>query len=295
MIRMLRRRDFLGVLPVLAITGCRRAAAPIAVGSHNSTEQAILGEIAAQHLEHRLQRKILRRLRLGGSQIAFQSLQDGEVSFYAAYTGAIVTDILREQPSSDPSIVLERARSEMRRTAQSELLDPLGFRPGIVGVIRADDLRAQKIATLSEAAAVKDGWRIAITFEYQQRSDVIPPLNQYHLPMTAPIHAVDSEALFKTIQEAQASMIFTSATDGMLESGKWKILQDDRNLFTPQQVCFLVRQSAVEAEPRLRGALGELSGKFTNETMRKLNAQVDIDGIRVEDVARVFLKTTGLA
>src|ERR1700675_4373707 len=83
---------------VLVPFGCDRSKS-IVVGSKASTEQMLLGEIAAQHLENRLGQKIERRLSLGGTLITFQSLQNGEIGLYPEYTGAIETEILKEQPS----------------------------------------------------------------------------------------------------------------------------------------------------------------------------------------------------
>jgi glycine betaine/choline ABC-type transport system substrate-binding protein len=44
----------------------------------------------------------------------------------------------------------------------------------------------------------------------------------------------------------------------------------------------------------LRPALAELSGKFNFETMRKLNAQVDVEHRTVATVAADFLAQVGL-
>jgi glycine betaine/choline ABC-type transport system substrate-binding protein len=99
------------VLVALTAGGCRRAKT-IVVGSKGSTEQMLLGEITAQHLESRLGRKIDRRFNVGGTLIAFQSLQNGDIGVYPEYTGAIETEILKEQPSTDPALVFERARLE---------------------------------------------------------------------------------------------------------------------------------------------------------------------------------------
>src|SRR6266446_3151546 len=148
------------LLAMLVAAGCGNSPKPVVVGSLNSTEQNILSEIVAQHLEHRFGRKIDRNPNLGGAQNAYQALQNGQVSLYPEYTGAIITEILREQPSADAALVFERARGEMRRIAQAELLPPLGFDNGFVAVIRADNPRAAKISTLTEAAESSEGWKL---------------------------------------------------------------------------------------------------------------------------------------
>ena len=291
---MMRRRAFLAGLALIGTEACRRGPRPIMVGSASTTEQALFGEIAAQHLEHRLARKVERRLRIGGPLISYQALQNGEISVHAEYAGTIITEILREQPAADASVVLERARNEMRRTARAELFDPLGVSADIVGVIRANDPRAESVSTLSEAARVADGWKIAVSFEFQQRPDGIPGLSQYHLPMVAPLRAVDSNTLFQKLGDGQVSLILTTATDGALVSSSWKSLRDDRGAFTARQACYLVRLEVLNAEPRIRTAISELSGKLSNQKMRVMNSEVDREGRSLADVAAAFLKSAGL-
>ncbi|HTD42570.1 MAG TPA: glycine betaine ABC transporter substrate-binding protein [Bryobacteraceae bacterium] len=294
---MIRQRSWVAlallVPAVLAAGGCSRPR-PIVVGSKGSTEQTLLGEIVAQHLENRLGQKIQRHLSLGGTLIAFQALQSGEIGLYPEYTGAIETEILKEQPSGDSSLVFERARGEMRRVAQSELLDPLGIDNRFVAVIRSDDPRAAKVSTLSEAVEVTSAWKVGVSYDFQQRTDGLPLLSQYRLPMLASVRSLEPELVFKTAEQGQVTLIAANATDAPLDLKEWKVLRDDRNVFPPYQACLLVKQGVLAAEPRLKPALAELSGKFTTEKMRHLNAQVDLYHRPAAEVAAMFLAQAGL-
>jgi osmoprotectant transport system substrate-binding protein len=53
----------------------------------------------------------------------------------------------------------------------------------------------------------------------------------------------------------------------------------------------VVRERTEAKFPQLRAALQELSGKFTDATMRRLNAAVDVDHRTVSRVAAEFLRT----
>ena len=97
----------LGAAVLLASCSSKK---PIVVGSKNETEQMLLGEIVAQHLEHRLGRTVQRRLGLGDTAILYQSIISGEVGIYPEYTGLIESEILKEQANPDPQIVLARVR-----------------------------------------------------------------------------------------------------------------------------------------------------------------------------------------
>ena len=278
----------------LAAVGCGKSQKTIVVGSMSSTEQVVLGEIVAQHLEHRLGRKVDRRLDLGGTTLAYQAFQSGQISFYAEYAGSIVTQILKEQPGADASLIFARAQGEMKRTTQAELLNPLGLDNSFVVVIRADDPRAAKVSTLSEAAAVKDGWILGATAEFQQLDDGMPSLTQYKLPMKAAPRSMDGGLLFKALEEGMVTMIVAHATDGALTQKTWKMLSDDRHVFVPKQASLLVQGSMLAAQPDVRPALEELSGKIATEKMRELDAQVDLDHRQPKDVAAAFLAQSGL-
>jgi hypothetical protein len=71
-------------------------------------------------------------------------------------------------------------------------------------------------------------------------------------------------------------------------------LKDDRASFPPYQAAFVVGDQAARREPRLKAALQELSGRFSDDTMRRLNRQVLDRHGRVEQVAKEFLLETGL-
>jgi len=285
------RRSLSLVVSVLALlfASCKKATPPIVVGSQNTTEQTLIGEITAQHLENRLGIHVIRRTGVGGTLIAYQSMQGGEIGIYPEYSGTIITEILKEQPAPNADQVYERAKGEMARIAQTQLLPPLGVDNSFVGVVKTKNPQAQRIATMSDAADANEGWKLAYSYEFQQKSDTVPALTQYHLPMATPVRALDSLALFQSLEDGRATLIVTRTTDGQLRSKDYKVLADDRNVFTTQRLCLLVRQSVLAAEPRLAGALAELSGKFTNEKMRELNAEVDIDHKSFDAVAKSFL------
>ena len=264
------------------------------MGSKNFTEQVVLGEIIAQHLEHRLGRKITRRLDLGGTLITYQALLDGQIALYPEYTGTIEAEILKETPSPVPAEVFARTQQEMLRRAQVQVLNPLGIDNSFVMVIRTSDAKKYNIATLSEAAQVKTGWKIGMGYEFSQRIDGLPALNSYHLPLSANPSTMDLGLMYKALDQGQVTMIAANATDGALLGHDWTVLRDDKKVFGSYQACIMVRQDRLAEEPRLGPALEELSGKFTNDAMRKLNAEVDVDHRDVHQVAADFLKQAGL-
>ncbi len=269
---------------------CGRSQKPIVVGSKDETEQMILGEIVAQHLEHRLGRAIERRSGLGGTPVLYQALISGEVGVYPEYTGLIESEILKEPASADPQILLTRVRSQMDM-AQLELLDPLGFDNPPAIVVSAKG--TEKLATLSDAARQEKPWKPGFTSDFQSRLDGLSALAPYRLPFDPPL-VTQARRLFPALEKGDVNMIAARATDAHLMTPDWKILADDRKVFPAYQACLLVRKDLLAADPRLRPALAELSGKFQADTMRKLNAEVDREHRPPAAVAADFLAQAGL-
>ncbi|MBZ5633901.1 MAG: ABC transporter substrate-binding protein [Acidobacteriia bacterium] len=280
-----------GLMCPLLLASCGGSKKPVVVGSKNGTEQMLLGEIVAQHLERRLGRPVERRLGLGDTAILYQSMLSGDVGIYPEYTGLIEADILKEQANPDPQIVLARVRQEMARVAQIEVLDSLGFDSPSAMVVRASGL--EKIASLSEAAKTDKRWKMGFPYEFQSRSDGYKQLSSYRLSSESP-RILDPAQLFPALEKGDVDMIATRATDGHLTSPDWKILADDRKVFPSYEACLLVRQDLIAAEPALRPALAELSRKFTADAMRKANAEVDVAHRPVAAVAADFLAQAGL-
>jgi glycine betaine/choline ABC-type transport system substrate-binding protein len=276
------------LLCTLVLASCS-SKKPLVVGSKDGTEPMLLGEIVAQHLEHRLGRAVERRSGLGDTAVLYQALLSGDVGVYPEYTGLIESDILKEQANSDPQIVLARVRGQMEMM-QIEVLDPLGFDDPSAMVVRAQG--TEQIASLSEAAKRAKPWKLGIPYEFQARSDGLQELSSYRLPMDSP-RVLDPKQLFVKLANGDVDMIATRATDGHLTSD-WKVLVDDQKVFPPYQACLMVRKDLLAAEPALGPALAELSGKISADTMHKLNAEVDVLNRPVATVAAGFLERAGL-
>jgi glycine betaine/choline ABC-type transport system substrate-binding protein len=274
--------------------GCGPSKKPIVVGSRSDTEQLVVGEIVAQHLEHALERKVVRRLGLGGELIAYQALTGGEITLYPEYTGSIETSILKEPASQDPAIVLERTRNEMSRIGQADLLDPLGYQNPPVVVVRAADAERAKIRTLSDAAAGTLQWKLGASYEFRQRIDTLPAIGSYRLRMAQGVHGMEASQLFPALQKGDLTMIAVNATDGHLMSPEFRVLDDDMHVFPLYQACLLVRHDAIVEEPRLRPALAQLAGKFTDGMVSRMDADVELNHRSPADVAAEFLAAVGL-
>ena len=269
---------------------------PITVGAKNFTEQVILGEIVAQHLERRMNRRIDRKLNLGGTLLAHQALVKGDIDLYPEYAGTALTAVLKLPASSDPSHVWQLVKDHYQRQFGIEWLEPLGFNNTFAMVIRGEDARQHRITSLSDAAGYKPGWKVGMGYEFQQRPDGLAGLMKtYHLPLKGSPVTLDLGLLYQALEGKQVDMVAGNATDGKLAVLDVVILSDDKQYFPPYQAALAVRAEALKTEPLLRQALAELSGKFSDTTMRTLNHHVDGEHLPLQKVAERFLREATLA
>jgi len=149
--------------------------------------------------------------------------------------------------------------------------------------------------TLSDAAHVMDRWSLGVGYEFEQRPDGLPALTKtYGFQWKGRPRSMDLGLLYAALQQGQVKMIAANATDGLLSNLDLRVLRDDRHAFPPYEVAVAVRQDSLRGTLGLREALLELSGKFTNSAMQKLNQQVDGEHRSVAEVARGFLKAAKL-
>ncbi|MGH7230048.1 MAG: glycine betaine ABC transporter substrate-binding protein [Nitrospiraceae bacterium] len=292
-----RGTSLAGVVLLFAV-GCVSACdreRPLTVGAKNFTEQLVLGEIVAQHLEQRLNRRVDRKLNLGGTLLAHQALVKGDIDLYPEYLGTALTAVLKLPVSSDPGRVWELVRTHYLSRFDIEWLDPLGFNNTFAMVIRGADARTHHLESLSDAAQHKPGWRLAMGYEFQQRPDGLSGLMKtYGLPLKGSPVTLDLGLLYQALEQQQVDMVAGNATDGKLAVLDVVMLSDDKGYFPPYQAALAVRAEALKAEPRLAQVLNELSGKFSDTTMRTLNHQVDGEHLPLRQVAARFLREAGL-
>lgn len=280
----------------LAMAACgSKRGETIVIGSKNFPEQALLGEILAQHIEARVHLPVERRFYLAGSYICQQALLAGRIDTYVEYTGTALTAILHDPAENDPTAVFEKVKREYMRRFGLEVMPSLGFNNTFAIVIRGEDARRLHISTLSEAAPYTSQWRAGFGYEFMERPDGYPGLARvYGLKFAGPPRILDLGLLYRALLDKQVDVVAGNSTDGLLAARDLVILQDDKHYFPPYEAVPVVREDTLERYPEVRDAIGELAGKISDADMQKMNYEVAGEGRDVSEVARGFLRSQGL-
>jgi glycine betaine/choline ABC-type transport system substrate-binding protein len=282
------RTKTVACLSLLLLAACSRPAA-IVVGSKNFTEQVVLGEILALQIERQLGVPVVRKLDLGGTLLAHEALKKGEIDLYPEYTGTALTAILKQPPFPDRTAVRNAVRSAYLKQWQLEWLPPLGFNNTFAMIVRRDTANAEKLATLTDAARAH-AWRLGAGYEFRQRPDgLVGLLHVYGLRTDGDPVTMDLGLLYSALQSRKVDLIAANATDGLASVLDVVVLDDNRHYFPPYECAVVVREPTLAKYPQLREVLSRLSGRISDETMRKLNCQVDGRHLPVHQVAGEFL------
>jgi osmoprotectant transport system substrate-binding protein len=268
---------------------CSRSNAVI-VGSKNFTEQIILGEIAAQQIERKLHLPVERRLGLGGTLLAHEALRKGQIDLYPEYTGTAELAVLKQKPSTDPMAAYMQVKDAYRERFHLIWLPPLGFNDTFAMVVRAGD--AQRLERPALSAASSRSWRLGVGYEFLTRPDGLTRLDsEYRFNWSGSPLTMDLGLLYQALQRNQVDMVAANSTDGLLANPVYKMLADDKRAFPPYNACFVVREDLLAARPGLEMALTLLSNRVSDDTMRNMNRQADVNHKPITEVVREFLAT----
>jgi osmoprotectant transport system substrate-binding protein len=287
---------FLYLLNSLSLSGCTSSSQPkITIGSKFFTEQVILAELLAQHIEARTGIHVERKTNLGGTLLCQKALQAGQLDLYVEYTGTALTAVLNEAPGGDSNAVYQRVKQGYADRFNLEVTEPLGFENTFAMVIRGDDAQQFHLRTISEIVPLAPHWRAGVGYEFLERPDGFRGWSErYGLRFAAQPSVMDLGLIYRALIDKKVDIVAGNSTDGLIDALHLVSLTDDRHYFPPYDAVPIVRRDTLAKFPQLRTTLTDLAGKISAEEMRHLNAEVDANQRDVPAVVRAFRSSKGL-
>jgi len=281
---------------VTVLGGCgREHHAKIVVGSKFFTEQVVVAELLAQHIEARTGISVERKTNLGGTLLVQKAILAGDLDLYVEYTGTALTAVLNETPQGDSRSVYEKVKKEYAERFGLEVTEPLGFENTFAMVIRGQDGKKFSLQKLSDITALAPKWRAGVGYEFLERPDGYNGLcERYNLKFGEKPRVMDLGLIYRALVDHQVDVVAGNSTDGLISALSLVALEDNLHYFPPYDAVPVVRKATLERFPSLRAALAELAGKVSATDIRRMNHAVD--GLRREPAAVVseFRKAKGL-
>ncbi|MGB2627649.1 MAG: glycine betaine ABC transporter substrate-binding protein [Candidatus Acidiferrum sp.] len=296
------------LLPVLLmvslITACKEQQRPgIVIGSKFFTEQVILAELVAQHIEARTGIPVERKTNLGGTLLVHKALVAGQIDLYVEYTGTALTAVLNEPVgrasaaavNSLSNPVYERVKQLYAERFNLEVAEPLGFENTFAMVIRGEDANNLHVRKISDIVPYAPRWRAGVGYEFLERPDGFRGWTEfYNLHFEETPRVMDLGLIYRALVDRQVDLVAGNSTDGLIEALNLVALEDDRHYFPRYDAVPVVRKSTLDRFPQLRRALSELGGKISESDIRKMNYAVDALHRDAAEVVREFRSMKGL-
>ncbi|MDW0118783.1 glycine betaine ABC transporter substrate-binding protein [Sporosarcina thermotolerans] len=264
----------------------------LTLGSRNNTESIILSHVMGQLIEHKTDIKVIYKENLGGSNVVWNAMLNGNLDVIPDYTGTIVVTYYHEEPGTADE-TLEATR---RLVAEDGIIAFNTFGFNNTYTLALDESKAEElgIVTFSDFAAYSEDFTLGAVFEFIDRPDGLPGFKKEYGLEFKDVKGMDHGIMYRSINAGEVDVINSYTTDGQLQEFDLRVLEDDKSYFPPYHALPLVREETLKEYPEIEEILKQLEGMIDEEAMQKMNAKVDNDGMMVERVAEEFLVESGL-
>ncbi|MEZ1437095.1 glycine betaine ABC transporter substrate-binding protein [Pseudomonas shirazica] len=268
----------------------------VRIGARVFTEQTVLAEITAQYLRaNGFDVRVTSGL---GSNIARQAQETGQLDLMWEYTGVSLVSynhIDERMPSAEATYAKVKALDAKK--------DLIWLTPSKFSNTYALGLPKQVAEAYPQINSISDlnqvlrdeshrNHLVALDTEFANRPDGLVGLKaMYDLQVgRANIRQMDAGLVYTAMHNNQvfAGLVYT--TDGRLNAFNLKLLEDDKHYFPDYTAAPVVRKQVLDANPQLAGLLKPLAEQLDDETMRQLNAKVDVEHQNPSTVAAAFLR-----
>jgi osmoprotectant transport system substrate-binding protein len=267
---------------------------PVTVGAKNFTEQFVLGQLYKQALEAKGFTVKLKN-NIGSTEIIDKGLTSGNIDFYPEYIGVGLTAVANDDKTYPSAQAAYGALKKFNEGRGFTLLDMTPFTD--VDAIAVKPQYAQQ-HNLKSVADLKGAgpFKIGAPPEFRTRFTGLVGMKKVYGINNATLVPLTIGVQYKALNDGkvQAADVFT--TDGQLQSGKYTVLTDPKNIFGFEQVAPIVNQKTLSKEgPAFAQTINAVSAKLTTKAMQQMNGAVDLDKQSPASVAKQFLQANGLA
>ena len=233
---------------------------------------------------------------LGGTMIAFEALDQGEIDLYPEYTGTAYTAILGE--TANPGMTKEETYEEVKKGLKEEYgidtLNNFGFNNTYVLAVTRETAERYNLETVSDLINVNGQLRLGCSPEFAVREDGLPGIQEVYGLEFKSVHNFSGTLMYTAIESGEVDVITAFSTDGLLQKYDLVLLEDDRNFFPPYFMLPIVNEDTLEKYPEIAEVLSCLDEFIDDETMQSMNYQVVELGRDRAEVGREFLLENGL-
>lgn len=253
----------------------------VTVGSANFTESTILAEVYAQALED-AGVPVQKKLEIGSRETYLPALQDGSIDLVPEYTGTLAAYLDEELTATEPEEVYASLQKNLPKGVVALEYSQAANSDNVV--VTRETAQEHHLEKISDLEPLAGQMTLGGPPEWQKRPQGVPGLAKTYGLHFQTFRAMNAggnvTALALKYGQLDAANIFT--TDPAIPANDFVVLEDDKGLFSAQNVVPVVSERA--ATPKVRKALDAVSAALTVDDLAAMNAAV-LDGDSPEEVA----------
>lgn len=266
----------------------------IVIGSENFTEALILGNIYSQLIQDQTDIKVEEKFNLNGTMITMSAMERGDIDTFTDYTGVLISNVLKEEMSSDSKEVYDRVKTGMEENYSMQVSDSLGFSNTYVFAVTSETAAQCHLTKLSELLAQAGSLKLGCTTAFTQREDLLPKLKKEFQVSFKEVNGLEGNIRYQALTSGKVDVIDAFETDAILKKMDLVKLEDDIEFFPPYQAVSITRNETLKKYPQLQEVMDMMEGAITTEEMMDMNYQVDVEGKTPKETAVEFLKEKGM-
>ena len=259
----------------------------LVVGSKLDTEAQILGHLMAQQLDAKGY-SVRTKIPLGGTDIIRKALTSKRIDIYWEFTGSGL-NILGQKPIGDPQAAYSKVK-ELDATNGVTWLPAARLNDTYALAVKGDGpITARTLSELATTVRSQPGAKLCVDPEGGFREDVLPVLQSVYGVSFSNTTQLGHSLIPPAVAEGRCDVGIVYSTTALIVKHKLRILEDDKAAFGAYTPAPTVLTSRLSRWPRLADDLAGLTAVLDTPTITTLNAQVDVDKLTPEEVARDFL------
>lgn len=285
------------IVSALLLSACSDSKQQIVISGKPWTEQFILPYLLGYVIEEKTDYEVTYKESLGEVAILTPALDKGEIDLYVEYTGTGLMDVLEEETESgeSPESVYDRVKAGYEEKYNVTWLEPLGFENGYALAFAGDgNIDVETNTELAELSQIQEIVFGAPHAFYERKGEGFDDLVRVYPFDFKDTKSLDPNIMYDAVKNGEVDVIPAFTTDSRVQLFDLDTSLDDQHLFPAYDAVPIVRMEVLENFPDLEDAINELAGQISEQDMLQMNARVDIDDEKPEDVAKDFLIKKGI-
>lgn len=277
--------------------------AAVKIADKGFTESFIVAQAYAQALQAR--GFTVDVTSLASTEIADKAVRSGQIDVYPEYDGTTWLNVLKKTPESTPADkdALFQQLTSLSAARGITALPPAPYNNGNEVACTQEAVDQYSITDLTALGKASPNITYSANPEHLTRPDGLPLLRKEYGFNPKATKSVDISLRYKPVQDGSAQCVYAFGTDPQIRTLNLVVIKDDKGAFSgkvPFRTYPVVNTKwftglTPDQQKAFTDTVGQVDQGLTQDKIRELNGQVDLDKEDPKDVAGQFVSGLGIS